>query len=181
MLIDYEKTWQLAEQRLARENDPRRRQVLAMMIAHMRAERAADLEALMATVSPRAAYHMWGSTAVDLGPKGRDGVRAFYQSLIDGDCARVAHEITRLTVDRDSIVTEGMLRIAYPGRVLDGMGIEVDDPSAYYLYESRMAIVWEFDEDGLVVAEDSYSTGDGFRPVRKLGPADVPDLPSRAA
>jgi hypothetical protein len=151
------------------------------MIAHMKAERAGDLEALMATVSPRAAYHMWGSSPGELGPKGRDGVRAFYQSLIDNDCARVAHEITRLTVDRDSIVTEGMLRMAYPGRILASMGFEVDDPGAYYLYESRMAIVWEFDENGLVVAEDSYSTGDGFRPLRKLGPQDVPDLPSRAA
>jgi len=181
MLIDYERTWRLAEKRLAQESDTRRRQVLTTMIAHMRAERAADLEALMATVSPRAAYHMWGSSAADLGPKGRDGVRAFYQSLIDNDCARVAHDITRLTVDRDTIVTEGVLRIAYPGRALAAMGIEIDDPSAYYLYESQMAIVWEFDEDGLVVAEDSYSTGDGFRPARKLGPADVPDLPSRAA
>jgi hypothetical protein len=38
MLLDYERTWRPAEERLAADTDPRRRQTLQTMIAHMKAE-----------------------------------------------------------------------------------------------------------------------------------------------
>ena len=62
--------------------------------------------------------------------------------------------------------------MAYPGKVLALMGIPVPDEDALYLYQLRLLIVWEFDQDGLVVCEDSYGGGGvGFegiadRPVR---------------
>jgi len=173
-LIDATRTWELAEKRLAAETDPRRHAVLTTLVAHMRAEHEGDLDGLMATVSPRAVYHQWGSSGVDRAPKSYDEVREFYRAVVENDCGRLAHDIDRLTADQDTIVTEGVLRIAYPGRILAGMGREVADVDAFYLYETQMAIVWAFDEDALVVCEDSYSTGDGFADMRRLDPAEVP-------
>ena len=67
--------------------------------------------------------------------------------------------------------------------VKPGIRVEVPDPGGLYLYTQRLLIVWEFDEDGLVLCEDSYSGGGpGFegiagRPIRpeqiyRVGPAD---------
>ncbi|GCD98222.1 nuclear transport factor 2 family protein [Embleya hyalina] len=173
-LIDARRTWELAEKRLAEESDPRRRAILTTLVAHMHAEHEGDLDALMATVAPNACYHQWGASPVDRAPKSHAEVREFYRAVVENDCGRLAHHIDRLTVDRDTVVTEGILRIAYPGRILVGMGRSVPDVDAFYLYESRMAIVWAFDEQALVVCEDSYSTGDGFAEMRRLGPDEVP-------
>ena len=51
----------MVEARLARERDARRRRNLETVLAHMRAEAAPDLEALMATVAENAHYHAWGT------------------------------------------------------------------------------------------------------------------------
>ena len=75
-----------------------------------------------------------------------------------------------------SILTEGTMRIAYPGALLAQMGHTVDDSDAFYLYETRMAVVWPMDENGLVlVGEDSYISGDGFVGIaaRKLALGDI--------
>ena len=52
------------------------------------------------------------------------------------------------------------------------MGIDVDDPDAYYLYEARMATLWPFDADGMARGEDTYTGSDGFAGIadRKLAP-----------
>jgi hypothetical protein len=176
MLFDYTKTWRLGEERLATETDPRRKQILGVMVEHMKAERSGDLDALMATVSPKAAYHTWGSSPTDNGAKGYDAVKQFYVTLLENDCGRVVHDVDRMTVGQDSIVCEGDLIMAFPGKVLAARGMDIDDPDSYYLYQSRSAIIWEFDEDGLVTAEDSYTTGNGFENMRKLDRGELPDL-----
>ena len=55
------------------------------------------------------------------------------------------------------------------------MGHSVDDPNAYYLYETRSAIVWPINEDGLICGEDSYTGNDGFVGIadRKLKADDI--------
>ena len=67
------------------------------------------------------------------------------------------------------------MRIAYPGSLLKFMGHAVDDPDAFYLYQTRMAVVWPMDENGLVIGEDTYTAGDGFAGIteRKLLPEDI--------
>ena len=66
------------------------------------------------------------------------------------------------------------MRIAYPGAIVQMLGHDVDDPSAYYLYEARMAVFWPID-DGLVAGEETYTGGDGFAGIaaRKLGRAEL--------
>ena len=71
------------------------------------------------------------------------------------------------------------MRIAYPGRTLAAMGIEIDDPDAFYLFETRMGVVWPVDPDsGLLVGEETYTSTDGFAGIadRKLTLADIAPL-----
>ena len=51
----------------------------------------------------------------------------------------------------------------------------VDDLDADYLFETRMAILWPIDENGLFIGEDSYTAGDGFAGIasRKLDPSEI--------
>lgn len=178
--IDPRKNWALAEKRLTDESDPRRRQILETLIAHSKAESAADFDALLATVSPRAHYRSYASDDPAMNeaqsPQGKDGVAAYYRGIVESGCHHIEHDVERMAVGRDTLTTEGRLRMAYPGRVLALLGIEVPDPEALYLYEQRLLIVWEFDEEGRVLCEDSYSGGgQGFEGIaqRKLAPEEI--------
>ena len=162
-VIDPRRTWAMPEKFLAEEADPRRRQILEVLIAHAKAEARADFDALMATVSPRAHYRSYATDDPAMNeaqsPQGKDGIAAYYRGIVESGCHFLEHATERMALGRDTITTEGELKMAYPGNILGGMGIAVPDPDALYLYQQRLLIVWEFDEDGLVLCEDSYSGG----------------------
>jgi hypothetical protein len=174
-LIDQNLTWKKVEARLAIEHDPVLRRNLEMLLQHMKAEALMDMDALMATVSPRAHYHMYSADPDAPNPQGKAGVQEFYERFAASGAGKLHQDIDRLVVDRDCILTEGVMRMAYPGRTLAAMGIEVDDVTADYLFETRMAIVWPIDEDGLFVGEDAYVEKDGFEGIagRKIDPEDI--------
>lgn len=173
-IIDQRVTWRKAEERLATETDPVLRRNLELLVTHMKAEVTLDLDTLMSTVSERARY----VNHTPDGPQpieGKDAVRAFYTAFGASGAEKLQFDIDRLVVDHDGILTEGTMRMAYPGATLAARGIEVDDPEAHYLYETRMAVVWPIDEDGLFIGEDSYASYDGFRGIaeRKLDESDI--------
>lgn len=167
--IDRTGTWRKVEERLRLERNPLVQSRLEMVLEHMRAEAAGDLDRLMATVSERADYHAYGSPPEN-SPSGKDAVRGFYEGVIASGIGRLELSMDRLVADHDCVVTEGTMRMAWPGSTLASIGIEVDDPNADYLYEARMATFWTFDEAGLVRAEDTYTAGDGLAGIadRKL-------------
>jgi hypothetical protein len=171
--IDQHVTWRKVEARLATETDPVLRRNLELLLAHMRAEAALDMPALMATVSESARYQNFQQGGA--GPVGKAAVQKFYEDFAATGAHKLHHDIDRLVVDRDCILTEGTMRMAWPGRTLAAMGIEVDDLDADYLFETRMAIVWPIAADGLFVGEDSYVGSDGFAGIagRKIDPADI--------
>jgi hypothetical protein len=175
MRIDPSKTWRMVEERLARETDPTLRRNLETLLAHMKAEAVPDVEALMATIAAEPAYHAWGTEDPLYSPKGREAVRQFYTAFAQSGAHRLEYDMDRLVVDQRCAVTEGTMRIAYPGAIVRLLGHEIDDPDAFYLYETRMCVVWPLDENGLVIGEDSYVSGDGFEDIasRKLRPEDL--------
>ena len=172
-VIDQRTTWAKVEERLTTEDDPVLRRNLELLLQHMKAEAMLDMEPLMATVSERARYTMFGDPATVL--EGKAAVRTFYEDFAASGAHKLCLDIDRLVVDRQCILTEGLMRIAYPGRTLEAMGIEVENVEAYYLYESPMAVIWPVGDDGLFVGEDSYVGGDGFKGIadRQLNPSDV--------
>lgn len=172
-VIDQHLTWRKVEERLAAETDPVLRRNLELLLTHMKAEACLDMPTLMSTVSRKARYQNFGQGGE--GPVGKEAVERFYREFAASGAHKLHLDIDRLVVDRECILTEGVMRIAWPGRALGARGISVDDPDAYYLYESRMAIIWPIADDGLFVGEDSYVGGDGFEGIadRKLDPADI--------
>lgn len=172
-VIDQSVTWRKVEQRLAGEHDPVLRRNLELLLQHMQAEAAQDMERLMATVSERARYEFFGAAMPTL--VGKEAVHGFYTAFAASGAHKLQLDVDRLIVDRDAILTEGVMRMAYPGSTLLAMGIEVDDPDAHYLYETRMAVLWPIDESGLFIGEDTYTGADGFAGIadRKLDPADI--------
>jgi hypothetical protein len=173
-IIDQHVTWRRVEERLEHETDPVLRRNLETLLLHMKAEAALDMEALMSTVSERAMYQNFGPDGVT-GPVGKPAVQKFYEDFAASGAQKLQLDIDRLIVDRDCILTEGVMRMAYPGRTLSARGIDVDDLDADYLFETRMAVIWPIDEDGLFIGEDSYTSGDGFAGIarRKIDPSDV--------
>jgi len=175
-VIDPRNNWSLAEKYLSEESDPRRQQILNTLIAHAKAEAKPDFEALMATVAPNAKYvsYTGGDGAKANSPDGKAAVGEYYSMIVGGGMNHIEHHVDRMAVGRDTLTTEGDMKMAYPGKVLSAMGISVPDEDSLYLYMDRLMIVWEFDENGLVICEDSYAGGDfprfdgiAERPVRK--------------
>jgi hypothetical protein len=177
-LIDPSRTWAKVEERLAVETDPVLRRNLATVLEHMKAESVGDVDGLLDTLSDDVAYHAYGTTEPALNPVGKPGVRGFYDRFIASGATRLQLDVDRLVVDRDCVLTEGVMRMAYPGRTLQVRGIEVDDPDAYYLYETRMATLWPMDASGKARGEDTYTGGDGFAGIadRKLAESDIAEL-----
>jgi ketosteroid isomerase-like protein len=178
VLIDPNRTWAKVEERLATETDPVLRRNLATVLEHMRAEAVGDIDGLLETLSDDVRYHAYGTDEPLLNPDGRDGVRAFYDAFIASGATRLQFEIDRLVVDRDCVVTEGVMRMAYPGSTLRARGIDVDDAGAFYLYEARMCTLWPMNDRGFARGEDTYTGGDGFAGIedRKLTPAQIAEL-----
>lgn len=174
MKIDPNGTWRKLDERLASETDPVRRRNLETVRAHMKAEAAGDLDGLMATVAERVHYHAYGA-APEYSPYGKREVRKFYEALFASGARRLQLDVERLVVDHHCVLTEGVMRIAYPGSFCQAAGHDVDDPEAYYLFETRMAILWPIDGDGKILGEDTYVERDGFHGIagRKLAPEDI--------
>ena len=177
-LIDPNRTWAKVEDRLTTETDPVLRRNLETILQHMKSEAEGDVDGLLATLSDDVAYHAYGTEDPTLNPVGKEGVRSFYENFIASGATRLQLDIDRLVVDRDCILTEGLMRMAYPGSTLVSYGIEVDDPDAFYMYEARMATLWPFDENGKARGEDTYVGGDGFAGIadRKLRDEDIAEL-----
>jgi len=171
MKLDPNKTWKLVEQRLSEESDPTRRRNLELVLAHMKAEARADIEGVVATLSERPRYVMHDDPENPImNPDGsKDAVRKFYDlTIVQTGAHRLELDCDRVIVDEKGVLTEGIMRMAYPGATLRAMGIEVDDADAYYLYETRMAVVWPVDADeGKLVGEETYTGRDGFEGIEK--------------
>ena len=168
-VLDVTRTWAAVEERLATETDPILKRNLTLLRDHMRAECTGDLDGLMATVAEDASYHADGAPP-EQSPQGKAAVRAFYEAFIASGATKLQFDVERLVVDRHCILTEGVMKMAWPGRTLAARGIPVDDEDAFYLYEARMATLWPFDEDGLIIGEDTYTGSNGFEGIaeRKL-------------
>jgi hypothetical protein len=175
--IDPNNTWRKVEARLARETDPKRRRNLETVLAHMKAEAAGDLGGLMATLTTLETphYHAYGTEDPLLSPRGHDAVRRFYTAFVASGAVKLELDVQRLAVDEDLVITEGLMKIAYPGALLRLMGHAVDDAEASYLFQTRMCVIWPMDAAGKVIAEDTYTGGDGFVGIagRKLAPGDI--------
>lgn len=171
-IIDPTITWKPLEERLARTTDPRHRQVLEIVLEHMKEEAKPDLDGLMRTLASNPAYHFWNA-GQDVGPKTTEGVRAYYAAFVESQSNVLEFAIDRLYVDDDGLLTEGYLRQIYPGTYAAQLGFPIDDPAGDYLIEFRQLIVWPVDASGKILGEDSYHSGPSR--IEKLSEDQLPE------
>jgi SnoaL-like domain len=171
--IDQNLSARRVEERLATAVSERQRSMLATVADHLRAESAADVDRLLATLSEHPDYRLW-SGGRDMGPKGREGVFGYYQQLVDDRRQILEFDIDRIVVDDDTVVTEGWIRAINRGDIARRRGWEVDDDEASYLVTQRAVIFWPFDHAGRMKGEDGYATWDP-NGARKLGEDELPE------
>lgn len=182
MKLDPNNTWQLVEARMQQEQDPKTRRNLELVLEHMKREALGDIEGVVATLcdKPRYIAHDVPDEPA-MNPTGdQDAVRAFYDmTIVQTGAHQLELNCDRVIADREAVMTEGVMRMAYPGRTLAMMGMDVDDMDAYYLYQTRMSVVWPVDPDsGMLLGEETYTGTDGFEGIleRKISSSDIAPL-----
>ena len=156
LTFDQSTIWQALEERLARTQHPRHRQLLSVVIAHGKAEAARDLDGLMATLVADPQYH-FRTAGRDHGPKGYDAVRAYYLDFVLGGGAVFESPKERIIVDDDMVGHEGTLSTLVSGAIARRRGYDVPAETGHYLVRHRGVVLWSFDDAGLALGEDSYS------------------------
>jgi hypothetical protein len=171
-IIDQRRALDVVQERIDRTTDSRHRMMLETVQAHLAAEVAASLDALMATLVRDPQYHLWGN-GVDGGPKGADAVRAYYAQLVEDKRGYLEFDIDRIVCDDDTVVTEGWYRALNRGAIARKMGFVVDDDDAHYLVTRRIVLVWPFNEAGEMLGEDGYGTVDPLS-ARRIDERELP-------
>jgi hypothetical protein len=165
------------EARLARTEDPRQREMLATVAAHLRAEAGSDLDGLRATLVDEPDYHLWAD-GHDYGPKGMEAVLGYYGDVVERKRQVLEFDVERIVVDHDTVVTEGWIHAINLGSVARARGWDVDDDVASYLVSQRVVIFWPFDEEGRMLGEDGYANFDRTL-TRKLTREELPEAYTR--
>ncbi|MGV9584926.1 hypothetical protein [Nocardia farcinica] len=146
--------------RLAVTDQPRQRTMLERMRVHAAAERDGDLDTLVGTLGPATNYHFWQLTG-DVGPKTRDGVTEYYRTLVENNGHILEFHCERMVVDDHCIVIEGRLTMIQPGALLmqHPLAAGMAEAGKNHLLRMRNVIFWSFDEDLMIIGEDSYTGG----------------------
>jgi len=155
--FDQAKMWQALEERLVATENPRHRQMLGVVIEHAKAEADRSVDRLMATLTDDPQYHFW-VRGRDVGPKGFDAVRQYYEYFAAGGGAVFESPKDRVVVDDHHVVSEAEVLNYVPGRVAKARGYSVPDDSGHYLVRFRNVVFFEFAEDPThALCEDSYT------------------------
>lgn len=172
-MSEYEKEFTdsvaVLDDHLRRTNGPRQRAILLNYIRHGYLEVAGRYEEIFAPdmMVPHPVYHLVvGGRTVVL--DGLDHVRGFYNAVISTRIAMWGID-EKLAVADWGFAGELTFHSMLPGAALAVEGQEVDDPQAIYVRSSRMAFVWPYTENALLIGEHIYEDL-STREVRKLSP-----------
>jgi hypothetical protein len=165
---------QLAE-KIHKTDNPRHKKMLELIQQHAVAEASGSLEGLMATLGKNPAYHFFEMQG-DTGPKGRDGIAEYYRNFVASKAHIFEYDCQRIVVDDEYVITEAIIRLVQPGTLLASSpmaGMADIDPAQHYLLTLRNLVIWPFDENLMIVGEDSY--GGGPVEIRPLAEEELPD------
>jgi hypothetical protein len=160
MKLDVNLGFQQVQALRDRTTNPIHQRNLDIVIEHMKAEACCDVQRVLDTLVDVPEYR-WHSDRAnpDLNPKGsKQAVADFYDMwIVQTGAHRLEWDLSRIMVDDHAVLTEGIMKVAFPGKTLLGMGIEVDDPEALYLAEGITTVVWPVDaKTGKLIGEEVY-------------------------
>jgi hypothetical protein len=101
-----------------------------------------------------------GEAIYEVGPKGRDTVRAYYEQFVASGAGFFESRKPRIVVDDDNVVTESEMRQLVPAAIAAARGYAIPDPDGHYLVYARTVILWPFNAAGELTGEDSYGSSD---------------------
>ncbi len=160
MAFDQATMWEALEKRRAVTNDERHRQMLDVVIEHSKAEADRSLDRLMGTLVDDPQYHFW-VRGRDVGPKGVEAVRAYYEQFVTSGGAVFESPKERIVVDDHNVVTEAEIANYVPGPVAARRGYSVPDDAGHYLVRFRNIVFFEFGDDPTrSLGEDSVTSMD---------------------
>jgi len=160
MQLDVNKGIRACEQVLARQSNVLHQRNLKLVIDHMRAEARCDVRGVLDTLVERPKY-IWHGQPHDalLNPRGsKQAIADFYQRMIvEPQAYRLEWDITRVMVDESAVLTEGVMKVAFPGHALQAMDIEIDDAQAWYVAQGMTTVVWPVDPlEEKLIGEEVY-------------------------
>jgi hypothetical protein len=163
--IDQNQTWRRLEARIAIEDNPRRRRILELVLAHVQSEAKRDLDGVLATLVDRPVYRMFNRPDPELNPPSdRESIIKFYDKLVFGPGAyRIEFDMENILVGDDACLTEGPSYWAVPGVTLSEWGVEGAQTDAWYVTATRGAVIWPYSpEEDRLVGELVYEANDGL-------------------
>jgi hypothetical protein len=171
----------LLTERIALEADQRMRSNLELVQRHYLAEIRADVEEVMDTLVADPHYEYRGTVLGATEPfavDGREAVRRIYELGVENGGIRHEYELSLVTADPNTVVTEGVIRHAFAGGLVRELALSFDgeiEHDRWYLVEYPALVVWPFGEEGLLEGERVYF-GDRPRVLKALGAGERPDL-----
>jgi hypothetical protein len=173
--IDQSQMWAGLEERLARTENPRHRQMLEVVIEHAKAEADRSVERLLSTLIEDPQYHFWVNGR-DVGPKGLAAVRAYYEDFVVNGGAIFESPKERIVVDDGCVVTESSVLNLVSGEIAKRRGYRVPDESGHYLVRFRNIVWFEFGVDPTrALCEDSSTQFDPDA-FQRVDDADLPQV-----
>ena len=160
MQLDVNKGMRACERVWAAENNVLHRRNLGLVIDHMYAEARCDVQGVLDTlvVEPKYVWHGQPEDVL-LNPQGsHQAIADFYQRMIvEPQAHRLEWDITRVMVDETAVLTEGVMKVAFPGHALQTMDIDVDDAQAWYVAQGITTVVWPVDpSEEKIIGEEVY-------------------------
>ena len=179
MKVDPTRTWAAVEAAYETQTHPRHKALLRQVRDHMKTEVCGEIELLMSTLTAEPRYHIWGQ-GPDRGPKGREAVRGFYESLIAAGGNLFKFNVEKVMVDDHAVITEGRLRNTHSGEQLLAAGVthvtgEPVEAAAKYVSNAQLLTVWPADPHGKLIGEDIYFGTNPFDQLEKLAPGEAPE------
>jgi hypothetical protein len=167
--------------RIAAEPDRRIRTNLELVQQHYLAEIRADVDGVMRTLVADPHYEYRGTVLGAAEPFAVDGgeaVRRIYGLGVENGGIRHEYGLSLVTADRNTVVTEGVIRHAFAGGLVRELALSFDgeiDHDRWYLVEYPALVVWPVGEDGLLEGERVYF-GDHPRVLRPVSAEEYPHL-----
>jgi hypothetical protein len=157
--------------------NPRHRALISNAMNHYKLEMLGRVDELLATISPDAVYHTYGTELAQyLVIKGHDEIRALYNGMQEAGSGLIEGWTHDITLSDRAVgvrggwchVTSGKDAAGVPPRLAD----QLDDPEAKYLVTYNAAWFFPFDtsDPPLLLGEETFMD-DFSTTVRKL-PAD---------
>jgi YD repeat-containing protein len=164
---------------LERTTKPLHRAILLNFWRHVHLEGAGEYDKILASdmMVDHPVYRVtWGANPAVI--EGKDGVRAFYNSVGD---AVLWHSADRLAVEDWGICDEITFHQLAIGSDLKLMGYEVDEADKLYHVHSRQAFIWPYDAQGRLAGEHLYEDKTSLRievvdPSEAITPARVREI-----